>query len=313
MASLPTLDTVDGPTGTATHAAEAATSSQPPSRARRRWLWRLRRLPVFSGTILILFVLTGLVGPFLAPHDPEQVDFANALKPPVFAGGTWEYAFGTDDLGRDVLSRLIHGARVSLLVAIAVVVVAGLIGVAMAVLAGYTGGRLDAFLMRVTDATMAFPLLLLAIVIVGVYGASTRNVVIILAVAGWPQYARVLRSEVIRIKTDDFVAMARTMGGTQQWIIRRHVLPNIVPTLLVLVSLQVGVAIIAEGSLSFLGIGVPPPAPSWGSMLSDGRNLLSEAWWLPVMPGIALSLTVLAANLMGDWLRVHNDPTTKRR
>jgi len=201
---------------------------------------------------------------------------------------------------------------VSLLVALAVVAIAGVVGISVAVLAGYRGGRLDAFLMRVTDATMAFPVILLMIVIVGVYGASTRNVIIILAFAGWASYARVLRSEVIGVKTNDFVTMTKTMGGSSRWIIRRHILPNILPTVLVLVSLQLGLAIIAEGSLSFLGIGVPPPAPSWGGMLSEGRAYLTEAWWLPTFPGIALSLTVLASNMLGDWLRVFNDPTTRR-
>lgn len=278
----------------------------PPPRRRRS------QLPWFSSAVLAVFVFGGFIGPFLAPHDPERLDLANSLKPPVLFGGTWNYPLGTDQLGRDVLSRLIYGARVSLLVALAVVVLAGVVGVAVAVAAGYLGGRLDSLLMRVTDATMAFPVLLLAIVIVGIYGPSAKNVIIILAVAGWPQYARVLRSEVIRIKTEDFVTMTRAMGASNAWSIRRHVVPNIVPTLLVLVSLQVGVAIIAEGSLSFLGLGVPPPAPSWGGMLSDGRSFLRDAWWLPVIPGLALSLTVLAANMMGDWLRVNNDPTTKR-
>lgn len=284
-----------------------------PSRLRLPSLRRRRASrPYVSGTILSVFVLVGALGPILISRDPVAIDLSSSLQPPVFAGGEWEYPLGTDQLGRDILTRLVHGARVSLLVAFAAVVIAGAVGVTIAVIAGYLGGRLDAFLMRATDATMAFPVLLLAIVIVGIYGASTRNVIIILAFAGWPQYARVLRSEVLRIKTNDFVTMTRTMGGGAWWIIRRHILPNLAATLLVLVSLQVGLAIIAEGSLSFLGIGVPPPAPSWGGMLSDGRAYLTQAWWLPTMPGIALSLVVLASNMMGDWLRVNNDPTTKR-
>jgi peptide/nickel transport system permease protein len=191
-------------------------------------------------------------------------------------------------------------------------VIAGIFGLAIALYAGYRGGRPDAFLMRTTDASLAFPVLLFAIVVVGVFGPSTQVVVIILAIAFWPSYARVLRSEVIRVKTMDYITMTRTMGGSGKWVVRKHILPNIVPTLLVLLSLQLGLAIIAEGSLSFLGLGVPPPAASWGGMLSDGRKHLDDAWWMAVLPGLALSLVVLATNLMGDWLRVRSDPATRR-
>ena len=293
-------------------AAAEATIGVPTSTIALNRRRRRRRLPYLSGTILSVFVFTGVFAPLLAPHDPERPDLLASLQPPWFAGGSSDHILGTDDLGRDVLSRLIYGARVSLLVALAVVVIAGFVGVTVAVIAGYRGGRLDAFLMRTTDASMAFPVLLLAIVIVGVFGPSLTNVIVILAVAGWPSYARVLRSEVLRLKSQDYVTQARAMGGGVRWVILRHILPNIVPTLLVLASLQVGLAIIAEGSLSFLGIGVPPPAPSWGGMLSDGRENIADAWWLPTMPGIALSLVVLSANMMGDWLRVHNDPTTRK-
>jgi peptide/nickel transport system permease protein len=274
-------------------------------RRRRRWPW-------FSGTILALFIFAGLFGPYITPYPPNEIDLAASLQPPVGFGGTWSHPLGTDDLGRDILSRVIEGARVALAVSIAVVVIAGLVGMAVALIAGYRGGRLDAFLMRTTDASLAFPVLLLAIVVVGVYGPSTTIVIIILALAFWPSYARVLRSEVLHLKTMDYVTMAKTMGGSSRWVVRRHIVPNIVPTLLVLLSLQLGLAIIAEGSLSFLGLGVPPPAASWGGMLSDGRRHLNDAWWMPTMPGIALSLTVLATNLMGDWLRVRSDPATKR-
>ena len=278
----------------------------------RRGRPRRRHLPWFSGSILLIFIITGVFAGLLAPYDPEALDLGASMEPPWFAGGTSAHILGTDDLGRDVLSRLIYGARVSLLVSIAVVVLAGAVGVTIALVAGYKGGRLDAFLMRTTDASLAFPVILLAIVIVGIFGPSTLNVIIILAVAGWPAYARVLRAEVLRLKGHDFVTQARAMGGGTRWVILRHILPNIVPTLLVLASLQVGLAIIAEGSLSFIGLGVPPPAPSWGGMLADGRENIADAWWLPTMPGIALSLVVLSANMMGDWLRVNNDPTTKR-
>lgn len=285
--------------------------------APRRWFRRRGGgKPWFSATVLVTFILVGAFGPFVAPKDPKVIDLANALKPPIFFGGDWGSPLGTDELGRDVLSRMIHGARIALLVSLAVVVLAGIFGLAVAVISGFRGGRLDAFLMRTTDASLAFPVLLFAIVVVGVFGPSAQLVVIILAIAFWPSYARVLRSEVLRVKTMDYVTMSSAMGGSSWWVIRRHILPNILPTLLVLVSLQLGLAIIAEGSLSFLGLGVPPPAPSWGGMLSDGRKYFmietDPAWWLAVVPGSALSLTVLATNLMGDWLRVNNDPTTKR-
>jgi peptide/nickel transport system permease protein len=273
---------------------------------------RRRHLPWFSGGVLTVFVLTGLIGPAVAPYGSNEIDLANALQEPALFGGSWKHPLGTDDLGRDLLSRMIDGARVALLVSIAVVVIAGIFGLAIALISGYRGGRLDAFLMRTTDASLAFPVLLFAIVVVGVFGPSTKVVVIILAIAFWPSYARVLRSEVLQIKTMDYVTMARTMGANGRWVVRRHILPNIVPTLLVLLSLQLGLAIIAEGSLSFLGLGVPAPAASWGGMLSDGRKHLADGWWMPTMPGIALSLTVLATNLMGDWLRVRSDPATRR-
>ncbi len=273
---------------------------------------RRSHLPWFSGGVLVLFVLAGLIGPSLAPYGPNDIDLASALKPPILFGGSWKHPLGTDDLGRDMLSRLIDGARVALLVSLAVVVIAGLVGLGVAMLAGYRGGRLDAFLMRTTDASLAFPVLLFAIVVVGIFGPSTTIVVIVLALAFWPAYARVLRSEVLQVNTMDYVTMSRTMGGSGKWVVRRHILPNIVPTLLVLLSLQLGLAIIAEGSLSFLGLGVPPPAASWGGMLSDGRKHLSDGWWMPTMPGLFLSVTVLATNLMGDWLRVHSDPATRR-
>ncbi|MGE0215276.1 ABC transporter permease [Mycolicibacterium sp.] len=254
-----------------------------------------------------------MFGTVIAPDDPNTVNLSAALRPPVFMdGGSWNHVLGTDQLGRDVLSRLLAGAQVSFLVCLAVVVGAGIIGITVAVTAGFVGGRLDAVLTRATDATMAFPFLLLAIVIVGAYGPSLLNVIIVLVLAGWPQYARVLRSEVIRLRTQDFVTMVRVMGGGTFWSVRTHVLPNIAATLLVLATLQLGTAVIAEGSLSFLGIGVPPPAASWGNMLADGRRYLTTAWWLPTFPGVCLSLTVLASNLMGDWLRDHYDPTTRR-
>lgn len=278
----------------------------------RRERGRHGRLPLFSGTVMLAFALCGALGGVIAPHDPTQNDLSNSLQPPVFSGGTTEYLLGTDQLGRDILSRLLAGAQVSFLVALGAVVIAGAIGLVVALAAGFAGGRIDTVLTRIADASMAFPVILLAIVIVAVHGKSVAVVILVLVLAAWPQYARVLRSEVIRIKTQDFVTMSQVMGGSRLWAITRHIVPNVIPTLLVLATLQVGLAIIAEGSLSFLGIGVPPPAASWGNMLADGRNFLATAWWMPILPGVAISITVLAANLLGDWLRHALDPATRR-
>ncbi len=268
--------------------------------------------PYFSGGILALFILAGLIGPLIAPHSTTHVSLSLYLRPPVFAGGTWAYPLGTDELGRDVLSRLLGGARISLLVGLSVVFISGAFGLVVAMISGYIGGRIDAVLMRFTDATLAFPTILLAIVLAAIFGASEQNVIIILAVGGWASYARVIRSEVLRLKKQDFIVMSVVMGAGPLWIIRRHLIPNVMSTLVVLATLQLGAAILSEGAMSFLGIGVPPPAPSWGGMLAGGSDYLTTAWWLALFPGIALSLTVLASNLMGDWLRSRSDPTGHR-
>jgi peptide/nickel transport system permease protein len=270
------------------------------------------RFPVFALSVLTLFVIVGLFGRLAAPHDPNKVALNVALQHPVFDGGSWAYPLGTDELGRDILSRLLAGTQVSFLVALSVVVLGGIIGLGVGLLAGFKGGRVDTVLTRITDGSMAFPFLLLAVVMVATFGASLAIVVIVLVLAGWPQYARVLRAEILKIRTQDYVTMSRVMGARSRWIISKHVIPNIASTLLVLATLQVGLAIITEGSLSFLGIGVPPPAASWGSMLAEGRSYLTTAWWLPAFPAVCLCATVLAANLAGDWLRTRSDPTTRR-
>jgi peptide/nickel transport system permease protein len=279
-------------------------------RARSR---RTLRNPWFSITVMVVVVVLGVVGPWISPYDATKIDLTSTLLPPAFLdGGAWAHPFGTDQLGRDVLSRVIGGARISLFVGLAVVVISGALGLAVGVLSGYFGGRLDAVLMRITDAALAFPVLLLALVLVAVFGPAISNVIIILAAAGWANYARVIRSEVSTLRTSEFVAMSRVMGGNPLWIMVRHILPNVASSLLVLATLQLGLAIITEGSLSFLGMGVPPPTPDWGGMMAEGRGVLVSAWWVAVFPGIALSLTVLASNLLGDWLRTYSDPAARR-
>jgi peptide/nickel transport system permease protein len=259
--------------------------------------------PVWSCAVLGLFIAAGVFGPLIALHNPEHSDLALSLTPPAFQnGGNWAYPLGTDVLGRDVLSRLLFGARESLLVAATAVLISGAVGLLAGVLAGYLGGRIDALLMRIVDAVLAFPTILLAIVLAGIFGPSAQNVIIVISVAGWAGYARVIRSEVLSLKAQDFVTMSRVMGASSYWIIRRHLIPNVVPSLLVLATLQVGAAILTEGALSFIGIGVPPPAPSWGGMLAESQSLLAVAWWLQILPGVALAAIVMSSNLMGDWL-----------
>jgi peptide/nickel transport system permease protein len=254
-------------------------------------------------------VVCGLAAPIIQPHDPLEGALGDALRKPVFmSGGTWDHIFGTDQQGRDILSRIIAGATVSLMIAFSVVLGAGTIGVVVALLAGYFGGWIDQVLSRLTDILLAMPFLLVAIAVVGAVGPGIRNLVLILIVMGWASYARVLRGEVLRTRNADFVRLARINGAGPIRIMLLHIFPNIASTLIVLATLQLGTTIIAEATLSFLGLGVPPPDPDWGSMLNDGRPYLTTSWWVAVIPGLVIMLTVLSVNLLGDWLRVRLDP-----
>jgi peptide/nickel transport system permease protein len=265
--------------------------------------------PVFFGGILLVFVIVGIFGPSLAPRDPNEANFEDALKPPSWQeGGKAAYPLGTDHLGRDVLSRLLCGTNVTLQVGFLVVVLAGLIGTTVALLSGYLGGWVDTLLMRFTDIIMSMPYLMIAIVLAAVLGPSKNNIIMILTMTGWATYARVLRGEVLRIKEGEFVSLAVIAGCSKIRIMLRHVFPNMVNTLVVLATLQLGVVIIAAASLSFLGVGVPLPDPAWGSMIAEGRKYISSAWWLCTWPGMAIVLIVLSCNLFGDWLRVRLDP-----
>jgi peptide/nickel transport system permease protein len=276
------------------------------ARAAGRW-------PVIPSLIIAAFVLVALLAPILTPADPYAQSLRTRLKPPVWEeGGTWSRPLGTDRLGRDVLSRMILGARVSLAVGVLTVFLAGAIGATVGLTAGYYGGRVDALLMRVTDATLSFPVILLALILATTVGPSLGNVVVAVAVILWARYARVIRGEVLSLMERDFIAQARIAGCSAWRIITRHLLPNTLNTLVVLLTLQVGYVIIVEASLSFLGAGIPPPTPAWGSMIAEGRDYITTAWWVSLFPGLAILLVVLAFNLFGDWLRDTLDPKLRQ-
>jgi peptide/nickel transport system permease protein len=274
---------------------------------------RRQRLPVVSMAIITLFVLVALHAPLLAPADPYDQSLRLRFRPPVWEErGSWAYPLGTDRLGRDLLSRIIYGARVSLAAGVVTVLISSAFGAAVGLVAGYYGGRTDAALMRVTDATLSFPVILLALILAVTVGPSFTNVVIAIAVILWARYARVIRGQVLTLMTLDFIAQARIAGAGAWRIITRHLLPNTLNTLVVLITLQVGYVIIVEASLSFLGAGIPPPTPAWGSMIAEGRDFVTSAWWVSFFPGLAILLVVLAFNLLGDWLRDTLDPKLRQ-
>jgi peptide/nickel transport system permease protein len=280
---------------------------------KKRWWTGLGHLPLFPSIILTALVLTAVFSAFLAPHSPTEGDIMRKLVPPIWQErGTWEHPLGTDRFGRDVLSRIIYGSRISLIVSLLVIGVAGTIGTLVGLVSGYRGGLTDALLMRLTDIGLSLPTILIAVVLVAVSEPSFRNVVLVISLLLWPRFARQIRGEALALKEQDFVALAVVAGRSSAWIISRHILPNVVPTLLVICTLQVGYVILLEGSLSFLGVGVPPPNPAWGLMIADGRGFLATAWWISLFPGLAMLLTVLAVNLLGDWLRDRLDPKLRQ-
>jgi len=271
---------------------------------------QVRRWPVVPLFILtFLLVIPAVLAPQVAPYDPLKGSLAKRLKPPVWQdGGSIAHPLGTDKLGRDILSRIVYGARVSLAVSLVAIVVGGVIGTSLGLISGYFGGRVDALLMRLVDISLSLPTILLALVLVAAVGPSFWTVITVLVVLLWARYARLVRGETLTIKERDFIARARVAGASHTRIMYRYLLPNVVNSLIVLATLQVGYVILLESALSFLGAGLPRPTPAWGLMVADGRELIVSAWWVSMFPGLAIMLTVLALNLLGDWLRDHLDP-----
>jgi peptide/nickel transport system permease protein len=271
------------------------------------------RVALAGLAVIVASVLLAAIAPALAPADPVTNDLLARLTPPMWMdGGSASHPLGTDTLGRDVVSRLLYGARVSLVVGFSAVILAGGLGVVLGLVAGYYGGRLDDALMRLGDVQLAFPALVLAIAVLAVVGSGLGNVVLVLGVTGWVTYARIARGETLSLRHREFVEGARALGARDTAILWRHVLPNVLPSITVVATFSVARTIIAEASLSFLGLGIPPPAPSWGAMLDEGRNYLTTGWWLALFPGLAILVVVLGINIVGDWLRDTLDPRLER-
>jgi peptide/nickel transport system permease protein len=285
---------------------------------RREWVVFLRRLiarrtALFGLIVVAIVVLTAVAAPLLSPFDPIEQDLGDLrLKPPGFRAGDGRiHPLGTDHLGRDLLARVIYGARPALLVGFAAVAISGLIGMAAGLISGYFGGRMDDVLMRLADIQLAFPFILLAIAVIGVLGPSLQTIIIVIGVSSWVVYARIVRGAVLTLREREFVQAALALGGGDGRVLLRHILPNVFTPWLVVATLDMARVIVIESALSFLGLGVQPPTPTWGGMLADGRVYISTAWWLATFPGLAILITVLGINLFGDGLRDTLDPRLK--
>ena len=267
------------------------------------------RLPLLPFGIIAIAVFVAVFADALVLHDPEAISPGNALLPPAFlAEGSWAYPLGTDRLGRDILSRILLGTRLSLGVAAVALLIGGIVGTALGIIAGYRGGWIDALVMRMADSFLAFPSVLIALVLSVTVGPGFGIVALVLGIVLWARFARLIRGEILVWKQRDFVALARVAGAGGIYIVLHHLLPNVVNSLVVLCTLQVGWAIVVEASLTFLGAGIPPPAPTWGGMVGEGLDFIESAWWISVMPGVAILIVVFSFNLVGDWLRDRLDP-----
>ena len=282
----------------------------PPRQRLQLFTNALRSSPVgMIGTLIVTFViLLAIIGPAISPHDPVDGNLRARFKPPGYADETGVYTLGTDQLGRDILSRIIAGSRVSVLVGIMSVLISGTIGVLYGLVSGFIGGWVDSFLMRIADGLLSIPFIILVVAISGIVGAGLTTLILILGLTGWVTYARVIRGEVLKVREMEYVVAAYSMGQYRFRVMLFHILPNVISTGIVLAAIQVGVTILAESSLSFLGLGVKSPTVTWGLMLADGRQYINSAWWMTTFPGIAITITVLGVVFLGDWLRDFLDP-----
>src|SRR5499433_4290892 len=286
------------------------TAALPDTDRSRAWRKLIGNPAAVAGTVILLFVIAvAVAAPYVAPHDPARQSLIRRFTPPLWVqGGLPAYPLGTDQVGRDILSRIIYGARVSLVVGLAAVAVSLVVGVTLGLLSGFLRGRVDAVIMTVVDVTLSFPQLLLALAFVAALGPSLATIIVVLGLTGWERYTRVVRAEVLALREKDFVEAARAMGASPMRTILRHLLPNTFSSIIVMSTLQVAQAILQEAALSFLGVGSGRAYPTWGQMISLGRDFVSVAWWLPTFPGLAILLTVLSINLVGDRLRDALDP-----
>ena len=270
--------------------------------------WRRYAGLSIPAAIAVVFIVCGAFAGVLSPADPNFISLGEGLHPPVFDGGSRDHLLGTDDLGRDALSRILHGAQISLIVVLIVVPGAAAIGTLIGLVAGWSGGLVGNLLMRLTDIQLTLPSILFAVLLGSIFGPSLRNVIIILLLWTWSAYARLVRAEAISLRERDFVTASRSVGASGIWIMRKHILPNLLNTVVIIMTLEVAIVILAEAALSFLGGGVPPGTASWGRMITEARSFMVQAWWMIWLPGIALMVMSFTGNLMGDWARDALDP-----